>query len=116
MRQSHAGGLLEQEGVLLHPGDRVKIGKPQLTVLQHPAIKTRKIVHTKERKELLRLHLDALDDLVRKAWWTVERDLTSREVFTAIVKNLMGFVVLLDFRRHDRHRQPKAIFQHNHRE
>ena len=96
MRQSHTGGLLEEEGVLLHPRDRVKIGKPQLTVLQHPAIKARKIVHAKERKELLRLHLDALDDLVRKARWTVECELAGREVFAAIVKNLMGLVVLLD--------------------
>src|SRR5262245_39540818 len=116
MRQSHTGGLLEQEGVLLHPGDWVKIGKPQLTVLQHPAIKARKIVHAKERKELLRLYLDALDNLVGKAWWTVERHLAGREVFTTIVKNLMGLVVLLDFCRYDRHRQPKTIFQYNHRE
>src|SRR5262249_14203107 len=116
MRQSHTGGLLEEEGVLLHPGDRVKIGKPQLTVLQHPAIKTRKIVHAKERKELLRLHLDALDNLVGKSRWTVERYLAGREVFATIVKNLMGLVVLLDLCRYYRHWQPKTIFQHNHRE
>src|SRR5262245_27805180 len=54
--------------------------------------------------------------MVCKAWWTVERELAGREIFTAIVENLMGFVVLLDLRRHDRHRQPKAIFQYNHRE
>src|SRR5262249_29744543 len=110
MRQSHTGGLLEQEGVLLHPGDWVKIGKPQFTVLQHPAIKARKIVHAKERKELLCLHLNAFDNVVRKARWTVERDLAGREVFAAIVKNLMGLVVLLDLCRDDRHRQPTTIF------
>src|SRR5215471_5220385 len=116
MRQPHTGGLLEQEGVLLHPRDRVKIGKPQLPVLQHPAIKTRKIVHAKERKELLRLYLDAFDNLVRKARRTVKRHLAGREVFAAIVKNLMRLVILLDLCRYDCHRQPKAIFQHNHRE
>src|SRR5262249_1815348 len=103
MRQSHTGSLLEQEGVLLHPRNRVEIGKPQLTVLQHPAIKARKIMHAEERKELLCLHLDALDDVVGKTRRTVERELTSREVFAAIIKNLQGLIVLLDLCRHDRH-------------
>jgi hypothetical protein len=44
----------------------------------------------------------------------VERELAGREVFAAIVKNLKGLIVLLDLRWHDRHRQSKAIFQHNH--
>jgi len=89
----YTGSLLEQEGVLLHPRDRVEIGKPQAH--RSPATQPSSAQNRacQERKELLRLHLDALDDWLAKrgGQWNV----TWRSgVFAAIVKNLMGLVVL----------------------
>jgi len=69
-------------------------------------------VHAKERKELLRLHLDALDDLVGKSAVDSGTSPGGSGGICGDSQNLMGLVVLLDFRWYDRYRQPKAIFQH----
>src|SRR3990167_3568444 len=78
MGKTDSRSLLEQETVLLHTRNRIKIRKPNIPVGHKKAVKPSKISHAENGKQLLGLYLDFFNYIVLETRRTVVLDLPGR--------------------------------------
>ena len=113
MRKPYLRRLLKQKTILFHSAYRIKIGKPDIAVVQHPTVKTAEMPESEKLKKLLRHYLNFFYYGLGKSRRAMISNLAGRQIFLPKIKNLIFGVIGFYFRRDQRNRRAKTVFQNN---